>query len=159
MRNLEERLGKLNTLKREMKLLDDRMAKEKRKLEVLEMSRTYITVQQSQHGEPYQKVATVVSGLTARVVSAKARQRRAIQTTKALIEEQRAECTEECAWITEFIRSAPSSEMRQILTMKYVNGKSNQQIANFLGYRDEKSVRNKLKDFFKKSEKSELDNL
>lgn len=89
---------------------------------------------QSAATPPYSKHSVSVSGLppTDRVNILLARQA-ALRALKCEVER--------------FVDNCPE-EMRYILTQKYFKGKSNLYIAMQLGYRDEGTVRKKLKNFF-----------
>ena len=97
---------------------------------------------QSAATPPYSKHSVPVSGLppTDRVKTLLARQ----ATLRAF----------KCE-VERFVESSPE-EMRYILTQKYFKGRSNLSIATRLGYRDEGTVRKKLKKFFQLSDFSDF---
>lgn len=97
---------------------------------------------QSAATPPYSKHSVAVSGLppTDEVRTLLAKQA-ALRTRKSEVER--------------FVESCPE-EMRYILTQKYFKGRSNLYIAMQLGYRDEGTIRKKLKKLFQLSDFSDF---
>lgn len=50
--------------------------------------------------------------------------------------------------IENYINSIEDIQIRSIFRMKYINGKTNQNIAMKLGYRDEGTIRKKIRKYF-----------
>ena len=109
-------------------------------VELESLNATYAV--QSAATPPYSKHSVPVSGLppTARVKTLLARQA-ALRALKCEVER--------------FVESCPE-EMRYILAQKYFKGKSNLYIAMQLGYRDEGTIRKKLKKLFQLSDFSDF---
>ena len=97
---------------------------------------------QSAATPPYSKHSVVVSGLPptdeVRVLLARQADLRALKCE-----------------VERFVDSRPE-EMRYILTQKYFKGRSNLYIAMQLGYRDEGTIRKKLKKLFQLSDFSDF---
>ena len=80
-----------------------------------------------------------------------------IHDLKLQIEQGIMRCFAERARLERFIQEVPDSEMRMILSLRYVNGMSFQQIAFSIGYQDESVPRKRHERFLKRSEEKKKD--
>ncbi len=78
-----------------------------------------------------------------------------IHDLKALIDCSVQECFCERSHLEHYIQTVKDSEIRMILSLKYINGLSFRQIAFSLGYREESVPRKKHNEFLKMTEISE----
>ncbi|MEG1186072.1 MAG: hypothetical protein RSD63_10635, partial [Eubacterium sp.] len=78
-----------------------------------------------------------------------------IADLKALIELNIQKCWYELNRLNRYIQGVEDSEIRMILSSRYVNGLSWNTIANDLGYADESVPRKRHNRFLKMTEKSE----
>lgn len=79
-----------------------------------------------------------------------------IADLKSLIELNIQKCFYELSKLNRYINSVDDSLMRQILTLRYINGLSWQQVAFNIGENDESYPRQKHDKFLKLTEKTEL---
>lgn len=154
-RPTKEDLSQMLMLKHEIRLLDDQLSRLKEKR--LEMNGSVLTdsVRGSMSCEPFVIHNIPVVGLSENDVAVKTAIRDQITDLKIQLSKRRDECDKEYIRLNRFISTVDDSEMRQILTLKYIYGKSFQQIANRLGYCDEGTPRKKHDKFLKHSENSE----
>ena len=82
-----------------------------------------------------------------------------IADLKSLLEINLQKCFYELNGLNRYIDSINNSEMRQIFSLRYVNGLSWQQIAFIIGEHDEQSPRRKHNSFSKKFKFDENDEL
>ena len=69
-----------------------------------------------------------------------------------MIEQGIKRCFSERVRLERYIQGVPDSEMRMILTLRYINGLSFQQIAFSIGYQDESVPRKRHDRFLKRTE-------
>ncbi len=79
-----------------------------------------------------------------------------IHDLKLLIDQRIRECFIERERLERFIQEVPDSEMRMILTLRYINGLSFQQIAYSIGYQDESVPRKRHERFLKRMEEKQI---
>lgn len=72
---------------------------------------------------------------------------------QGLLELNMKKCFFELNRLTRFISGVEDSEMRQILTIRYINGETWQKVAFDLGYHDEQVPRKKHDKFLRENEK------
>ena len=82
-----------------------------------------------------------------------------IMELKEIIECNMRRCMIEYNRLIRFISSVEDSQMRQILTLRYVNGMTWQRIATEIGETDESYPRRKHNKFLKLAENAEFKNL
>lgn len=82
-----------------------------------------------------------------------------IMELKEIIECNMRRCMIEYNRLIRFINSVEDSQMRQILTLRYVNGMTWQRIATEIGETDESYPRRKHNKFLKLAENAEFKNL
>lgn len=76
-----------------------------------------------------------------------------IADLKALLDLNLKKCFYELNRLNRYIESVPDSEMRMILSLRYINGFSWQQIAFSIGYQDESVPRKRHNRFLRQNEK------
>ena len=114
-----------------------------------EIERNKIVVSDTVSGSsdvwPYTQHSVMVKGLPGEVYTLNA----ILSKRSKRLQEQRKE-------IERFLDSIEDSQIRRIIKLKYIEGKTWQQVANRLGYQDEGSPRKKIDSLFKDSENSEI---
>lgn len=90
---------------------------------------------------------------------AAARYEAEIAALKVLIEENVKRCFLEVSRLNRYIQGIEDSRMRMILSLRYINGLTWQQVAFHIGESDESYVRKKHNRFLKLSENAEMDAL
>lgn len=76
-------------------------------------------------------------------------------TTETVISEKIRELEQERVQIESFLDSVHDSQIRRIIRLKYIEGKTWQQVAFRIGRQDEGTPRKKIEKFFMDSENSE----
>lgn len=71
-----------------------------------------------------------------------------IRAIEEKIEENLSRCLEQLAWLEDYIGQVEDSQMRQILSLRYVSGLTWQQTAFRMGHYDEQVPRRKHRKFF-----------
>lgn len=121
----------------QLQYLNLEIEREKERLAELEAMATNTTAHLS--GLPH------ATGITDRVGQYGAE----IADLKKMIESNIQQCYRELNKLNQYIQNVHDSEMRQILTLRYINGLSWQQIAFRIGYQDESVPRKRHNRFLK----------
>lgn len=127
--------------------LNREIEKDKKRLEELRAIATGATSKIT--GMPH------VQGVTDKIGNCSAE----IADLRGLIELNIQKCWYELNRLNRYIQSVDDSEMRQILTLRYVNGLTWQQVAFSMGEGDESYIRKKHNRFLKVSEISDEKNV
>ncbi len=151
----KHQLSQLSDLKREIKLLEQQVSDLKEQLYTPDKQSLSDTVKGSQAEYPYCSRTLIIVGDIPEVANSKARIRKAIAEMVTQIWSLRERCVEEVKRLTEWIFGVDDSQIRQILTLRYIKGESFQQIAFAIGESDESYPRRKLRDFLKVAENAE----
>lgn len=111
----KQRVGQYQSLKREIDMLEDRIYK-------AENSGDFVTdmVRGSMKGPPYAMHNITIQGYGSKDVPKLAA--------------RKARCISECDAIEKFIDGLEDSTMRQLLTLRYIEGRSMEETAELIGY-------------------------
>lgn len=154
-RDLKKELSQLYYLNREIEQLQHQLDDLKRAATETGKQQTFDSVQGSAIAFPYILHSITVSGVSETDRSKKLRLQAEIKDIIKRIEINKEKCIYEYNRLNCYISSVDDSEMRQILTLRYVNGLSWQQVAFSIGYQDESVPRKRHDRFLKMTEKSE----
>lgn len=144
---LKFRLSQYGDLQHEIRMHEDHLQNLRERLFQKNHSLKNDSVQGSRRCEPYDLHSISIAGLEDDELAQKAAIRMEISDIKHQIRKKQEQCIHEYKQLNKFILSVDDSRMRQILTLKYIDGKSFQQIAFAIGEHDEQKPRKWLRDF------------
>jgi hypothetical protein len=153
--DLKKELSQLSDLQHEVQLLDEQLSSLYADRQKINSNVKTDSVKGSMPEFPYVLHNITVKGLSDDELGQKFGIKSDIEAVKAQLHDRRVACVKEYKRLNEFIAGVEDSEMRQILTLKYVYGKSFQQIAFAIGKSDEQIPRKKHDKFLEKYEKYE----
>lgn len=132
----KEKLSQLHHLKNEIELLQ-------KQLDNMDYSIVSDSVKGSSISFPYVKHTIIITGADVEEYERK------MDRLKRQLARRLDELMDIVDEINEYIRTIDDSEMRQILSLRYVNNLTWQQIAHHLGYQDESVPRKRCDRFLK----------
>lgn len=150
----KENLGQLQSLKREISLIEDRVKQKRSEYNEIcaEHHPTTDTVQGSSRSWPYCLHTMTVEGVSAEITDARAKARHELSKTIAQLLGKKSEYEREEQRLNEFISNVTDSRIRQILTLRYAEGLAWPNIAAKMGCEEsEDSVRKTAKRFLENS--------
>jgi hypothetical protein len=121
-RDLKKELSQLSDLQGEVKMLEQQLAGLSEQRRDINSNVKTDSVKGSMPGFPYVLHNITVKGLSDDELGQKQGIKSDIEAVKAQLHDRRAACLKEYKRLNEFIASVDDSEMRQILTLKYVYG-------------------------------------
>nr|WP_319488490.1 hypothetical protein [uncultured Caproiciproducens sp.] len=140
----KDELSQLRKLKNEIRLLKEQKAEIRQRMSGM---RTPSSVQASSKCEPYQKHNITIQGVAKSETGVFSAENKKLQKIKLDIAERERRCIAEYDRLNTFIGNVQSSEIRQILTLYYINGMSWRQVAFKIGHHDEQYPRRKCEKF------------
>lgn len=151
MPDIKDDLTQLSKLQGEVKLLEDQLAKLKVRRQDINSNVRADGVKGSMPDFPYVLHNILVKGLSDMELGEKVSIRTDIQHIKKQLDRKREACVKEYVRLNSFILNVNDSEMRQILTLRYIYDAEWQDIADHLGGKaTEDSVRVAHDRFLKK---------
>jgi hypothetical protein len=154
-KDLKHELSQFTDLKNEIKMLDDQLQRDLIERDKINGNVKSDSVQGSMPDFPYILHSITVKGLSDDEISQKQDIKMDIAAIREKLKIRKADCIKQYRRLLDFISNVDDSQMRQILTLKYVYGKSFQQIAFAIGKSDEQIPRKKHDKFLEKYEKYE----
>lgn len=149
--DLKSELSQLSFFKKEVQLLDDQLCREQERQKKINSNFRTDSVRGSMKDYPYILHTISVSGLDDGEIAEKAQIRDDMKNIKKQLNKQPIACLTEYKRLYGFIANVEDSEMRQILTLRYVYGNEWQEIADHLGGKAmEDSVRKSHERFLEK---------
>lgn len=150
-RDLKKELSQYQDLTREVRMLEDQLSRLQTRRKDINNNVKTDSVRGSMPTFPFVLHTISVKGLTDEEIGEKASIKQDIAKSRKRLTKQCAECAKEYDALTAFIANVEESEMRQILTWRYVYGYSWQTIAAQMGSdASEDSVRVAHDRFLKK---------
>jgi hypothetical protein len=144
----KEELSQLRKLKNEIRLLKEQKAEIRTRMS---MMKTPTSVLASGKCEPYQQHNVTIQGVALGETEIFTEQDEKLQKINLDIADRERCVTEEYDRLNAFISGVKDSELRQILTLYYILGKTWPQVAFRVGCRDEGTPRKKVDKFLSDS--------
>lgn len=146
----KKELSQLATLNREVAMYDKQIERLQTQINA---ERTSDTVHGSSPAFPFVLHSISLNGISDNAHTRKLQAKLSIAICQAMLARER--CVDEYNRLNGFIASIDDSQMRQILSLRYINGLSWQQIAFSIGHHDEQYPRRKHDNFLKNYENDE----
>lgn len=150
-RDIKKELSQLSSLQREVRLLDDQLSRLHERRKKINSSVRTDGAKGSTPYFPYTLHNITITGLSDDELVAKVEIRESIDKVKKKLHKRRAACVKEYNRLNDFIAAVNDSDMRQILTLRYIYHLEWQDIAAKMGPEaSEDSVRMAHERFLKK---------
>jgi hypothetical protein len=150
-KDMKHELSQFTDLKNEIKMLDDQLQRDLIERDKINGNVKTDSVQGSMPDYPYILHSITVKGLSDDEISQKQDIKMNIAAIREKLKIRKADCIKQYRRLLDFISNVDDSQMRQILTYRYVYGNEWQQVADKIGGNNtEDSVRMAHDRFLKK---------